>query len=63
MMLLQDLQPLDVEFDDEPIIVAVIGDPGKLVKAESHEDDDVLVTMDGIEQETSYHAFLASPSY
>ena len=28
------LEPLVVEFDDEPIIVAVVGEPGLLVKAE-----------------------------
>ncbi len=35
----KDTVQLDVEFDDEPIIVAVIGDPGKMVKTEEVIDE------------------------
>lgn len=35
---LQDNVCLEVEFDDEPIIVAVLGEPGQMVKAENEED-------------------------
>ena len=35
---MQDNCRLEVEFDDEPIIVAVLGEPGQMVKAETEED-------------------------
>eukprot|EP00435_Cladocopium_sp_Y103_P017172 s3511_g4.t1 len=36
----EDNSHLEVELDDEPIIVAVLGNPGRMVKAETEEDND-----------------------